>query len=237
MDDYSGFASMAKPVLAQEPFLISNTDLVLASSHLLYKRIRDESESVILLQNGTDFEHFSSPGPLRPLAGIGHPIIGYYGAISDWFDVDLIRKAAISKPGWHFVLIGEVENEEVWSLKKLPNVHLPGPQPYSSLPSYLQDFDVACIPFLDTPLTRAVNPVKFYEYLSAGKPVVSVRMPDLEQHPDYFYPAGSAAEFVSQIEKALSEDSEEQRRTRIDFASKNRWEDRFAVLKEAIERL
>lgn len=181
--------------------------------------------------------HFSRPGPLRPLSELSGAIIGYYGAISEWFDVKMVREAAEARPDWQFVLIGDTVGADVSPLKRLPNVHLLGRQPYAALPGYLHQFDVACIPFLRTPLTDAADPVKFYEYLSAGKPVVAVDLPELEPHRDYFYPVRSVAHFVSQIEVALREQSPEKVQARIEFARQNTWRHRHTTLAEAITQM
>ena len=144
---------------------------------------------------------------------------------------------AVSRPAWQFVLIGEVSGADVSRLERLDNVHLLGEIPYSVLPNYLHQFDVACIPFHLTPLILATNPVKFFEYLSAGKPVVSVPLPELEPYRDYFYSVRSGEDLVAQVELAITEQSAEKMKARIDFAGKNTWKHRYADLKAALEAL
>jgi len=236
MDEHSGFSNNRRTMLRPERALIKYSDLVIATSRILYDKVSSGGRKALLLPNAVDFDYFHRPGPLRPLDGIPRPIIGYYGAISDWFDVKMIRKAAAARPDWHFVLIGDTAGANVSPLKRLNNVHLIGEQPYITLPSYLKQFDVACIPFLITCLTRATNPVKFYEYLSLGKPIVAVELPDLEPYRDYFYPVRSIADFVPQIEAALSERSPEKVQARIEFARQNTWLDRYKILSENIEQ-
>ena len=90
-------------------------------------------------------------------------------------------------------------------------MHLLGEQPYDVLPSYLHQFDVAIIPFKLTELTQNVNPVKLYEYLSAGVPVVASPMSELLGLGDLVYLAGDPSEFVGQVERALREDDEDRR--------------------------
>jgi len=142
----------------------------------------------------------------------------------------MIRVAAVGRPSWQFVLIGEISGADTSRLERLDNVHLLGELPYSVLPSYLHQFDVACIPFHLNPLTHATNPVKFFEYLSAGKPVVSVPLPELEPHRNYFYPVRSGQDLITQVELAMTEQSTEKIQTRIDFARENTWEHRYAAL-------
>ena len=237
MDEHGGFPQ-APPFLAElEDDMLRRSDLVIASSRLLFEKASRLSRRVILLPNAADFEHFSRCDDTNPLAAISRPIIGYYGAISDWFDVDMIRNAAISRPDWQFVLVGDSFDADLTPLSALSNVHRTGRQPYSGLPAYLHAFDVAVIPFRITPLTLATNPVKFYEYLSAGKPVVAVDLPELQPHKQYFYPVCSPVDFIPQLEAALAESSPERVKERIDFARGNDWLERYNVLNGAIRNL
>ncbi|MBZ5535418.1 MAG: polysaccharide pyruvyl transferase family protein [Acidobacteriia bacterium] len=237
MDEHSGFSTNNRSMLGHEEVLTARSDLVLTTSRALFEKASRTSKKNLFLPNAADFEHFNQPGPLRPLAKVPHPIIGYYGAISDWFDVEMVRAAASTRPDWQFVLIGSTFGADISSLKQLSNVHLLGEQPYPTLPGYLHQFDVACIPFLLTSLTQATNPVKFYEYLSAGKPVVAVPLPELEPYREYFYPVRSREDFVTQVEAALKEQSTERVDARIDFARKNTWPDRFEKLRLAVQEL
>ena len=110
----------------------------------------------LLLPNAADVEHFREGGA-NPLSHLSRPIVGYYGAISEWFEVVMICAAADASPAWQFVLIGDTFGADVSPLRPLSNIHLP----YGTLPGYLHGFDEACIPFRNTPLTRATNPLKF----------------------------------------------------------------------------
>ncbi len=148
---------------------------------------RRRIKNVHLVRNGTDFELFNQLTPNGILKDINGPIIGYYGAIAEWFDTELIVHCAMEHPDWNFVLIGSTVGCDTSSLEKLKNVHLLGEKPYKELPLYLYHFDVCTIPFKINPLTLATNPVKFYEYLSSGKPVVTVRLPELEPYADLCY--------------------------------------------------
>jgi len=237
LDEHGGFRNIASSVLQQEEWIIANSDLVLATSQSLYDKVAPTARRVLYLPNATDFEHFNRATSVQPLSGLGHPMIGYYGAISDWFDTEMIRVAAVARPAWQFVLIGEVTGADVSQLERLKNVHLLGEVPYAMLPNYLHQFDISCIPFLLTPLTLATNPVKFFEYLSAGKPVVSVSLPELEPYRDYFYSVRSGQDLIAQVELAIAEQSAEKTRARIDFARQNTWNRRYADLKAALKLL
>jgi glycosyltransferase involved in cell wall biosynthesis len=109
-------------------------------------------------------------------------------------------------------------------------VHFLGEKPYSELPKYLYWFDVCIIPFKLTPLIEATHPVKFYEYLSSGKPVVSAKLPELLPYNDLCYLADSKEDFLNKIEIGLKEDNLETKRKRIEFAKSNTWDDRYERL-------
>jgi GT2 family glycosyltransferase/glycosyltransferase involved in cell wall biosynthesis/chromosome segregation ATPase len=230
MDDHSGFSTVRPEMLRSEDELVRESDLLLTTSQLLYEKMSPKASRTLLLPNAADFEHFSTPTEFKPLAHLPRPIVGYYGAISDWFDTEMVLKAALARRDWTFVLVGDTFGADVEGLRALENVHLLGEQPYKSLPSYLQSFDVATIPFLITPLTEATNPVKFYEYLSAGKPVVSVDLPELAPYRDFYYSARDASSFVRQVERALAENSSEAIADRREFGRRNSWGQRYELL-------
>jgi GT2 family glycosyltransferase/glycosyltransferase involved in cell wall biosynthesis len=235
IDDHSGFAATGAVVEEEEEALVTASDLVVASSHLLLARWQERSPRTLLLPNAADFEHFHQPAQTpHVLRGLQGPIIGYYGAIAEWFDVDMVATAAEARSEWQFVLIGNTVGADVSRLRRLRNVHLLGERPYQELPGYLHAFDVATIPFLRTPLTEATNPVKFYEYLSAGKPVVAVDLPELEPFTDLYFPVRSADEFTLRLEEALSERSPGRQRARIEIARSHTWRSRADELSEAV---
>lgn len=236
MDELRGFENTAEEMLEEEADLVARSDMTVATAKALYEKLLPTARRVVTIPNAGDYEHFHSSRP-RQLDGVARPIIGYYGAIAEWFDVDLIIEAAKDEPSWYFVLIGGIHGAEVSGLEALDNVHLLGEIPYRELPGYLHAFDVALIPFKISSLTLATNPVKFYEYLSAGKPVVAVDLPELRPYSDYYYPVRSSTEFVPQIRKALSEDSVGKKRQRSLFACENTWQGRQEVLSSGIRSL
>ena len=238
MDDHSGFVTSTAGLKSEEEALATASDLIVASSQALLARWQDRSPHTLLLPNATDFEHFhqSAPEPAE-LRGLPRPVIGYYGAIAEWFDVEMVASAAAARPDWRFVLIGHTFGADLTALRALRNVHLLGERHYTELPGYLHAFDVATIPFQRTVLTEATNPVKFYEYLSAGKPVVAVDLPELAPFSDLFYPVRSPAEFVPQLEAALSESSPAARQARIDQARRHTWQARADQLTSAVRAI
>ena len=243
MDDHAGFldgsvdaSATRKRIREDEEILIRESDAVIATSRLLHDRIDGVARRTLLVPNASDFEHFHRAQPDVPprLRGLPHPIVGYYGAISAWFDVDLVEEAARRRPEWSFVLVGSTFGADVSRLEKLPNVVLTDERPYEEIPAYLHAFDVACIPFLLNDLTCATNPLKFYEYLSAGKPVVAVDLLELAPYREHYYSVTGDVSFDEAVERALAEDDPARREARIAVARANTWQARFDTIRPLV---
>lgn len=188
-----------------EEELARSAHLVLASAPALVSRMRRWSQDVVHVPNGCETERFAARHPggrLRPpLAG---PLIGYMGDVAPHaFDVALLTAIAERSPDWTHVVIGPVAPELQAPLDRLANVVTLGEVPYEELPELLADIDVALLPFLDTPLTRAVDPVKVWEYLAAGLPVVSTALPALHPLQGPVTLVSGAEEATTAIERAL----------------------------------
>jgi GT2 family glycosyltransferase len=171
------------------------------------------------------------------MAGIKPPVIGYYGAIAEWFDVELVASAARQRPQYTFVLIGGVYEVDVSSLRALPNVHILGERPYGNIPEYLYHFDVCTIPFRISPVTESTDPVKLYEYLSSGKPVVAVGLPELAPYHDLIYVAHDGRDFVTALDEAVKENNPGIVERRIAMAEENTWEDRYKAIRTSLENV
>lgn len=247
MDDHSGFKENGDRIHQLESELIIDSDLVLVSSAVLSKKIKKiRSKPILMLRNGGEFEHFKKalskstevPSDLLKIRNNYKKIIGYYGAIADWFDADLLEKVADEYPDSAVVLVGMVTNDQVKKLaEKYSNIFLLGEKKYSDLPSYLKGFDICTIPFQLIPLIQATNPVKIYEYLSAGKPVVVTDMPELRVLDKLIYRAVSHQDFIKLVGNALTEKVNTQViRDRQDFALANTWQVRGKALNEQIQK-
>ncbi len=195
---------------AWEGSLAGAADLVFAASPQLRDRLSPCSANIALLPNGVNYPLFSSqaasPRP-DPLPDIHGPVLGRAGTL--WEDLDLspLLHAALEHPDWTFLLLGrEEENPFLSRLRRLPNVVIPGPCPLSEVPDWLYRCDVL-LDFLrlDRPYDDVV-PSRLYEYLSTGKPVVSMLWPDqVELFPDVVYAAHSNQEFVQCCCHAMGE--------------------------------
>ncbi len=239
MDELGGFSNITSHMLEPESELLGKSDLILATSHLLFEDKVRLNPHCLLLPNGTEFDHFNyaPEGMPAELRDVRRPIIGYYGAITDWFDTELIHYLALARPLWSFVLIGRVENANISALEKLSNVFLLGEKPYELLPDYLHHFDTCIIPFRKISLTEATNPVKLFEYLSAGKSIVATNLVELRYYQEYVRLASSEREWLEAIELALADYSPTQVNKRLSFARQNAWDERILIIEDAIRSI
>jgi len=167
---------------AAEAELLKRSNIVFTTSPTLQERCRQHNPNTHFLPNVVDTEHFGTalePGPIPPdLASIPEPRICYHGVLSDFkIDFQLLLDLARRKPEWSWVLIGEEREGQksplVAELKTLPNVHFLGYRPYAELPDYLRGMQVGLLPSLINDYTSAMFPMKYFEYLASGIPVVS----------------------------------------------------------------
>ncbi len=176
-----------RTVAHHHPFLMERADQVIVSNPVLAERHRSERNDLILVENGVDVARFSKPVP-RPadVPDSDGPVIGYRGAIAQWFDFDLLRMVAGAEPDWSFVLVGPIDRRvaaEADSVASLPNVEFIGERGSDAMPAYAQAFDVEAVWFVVDELTRGVTPLKVFESLAAGTPVVSTPLPACETIP------------------------------------------------------
>ncbi len=238
MDEWENFPGIKRQVLEMETQLVKQCDLLVVTALRLYEKWQSYKRPMVLARNAVDYNFYAQrclPNSLLP--NVRHPVVGYYGAIADWFDLELMAYVAAQRPAYTFVLLGGVFDVDVAELKKLPNVRLLGQQPYETMPQYLYHFDACIIPFKINPITEATDPVKLYEYLSGGKPVVSVMMPELKQYSDYVYLAADKEDFVNKLDAALSEDSAELCARRKELARQNAWEVRYQQIKSGVNEI
>jgi GT2 family glycosyltransferase/glycosyltransferase involved in cell wall biosynthesis len=236
MDDHSGFSNTAAAMLELEDSIIMSADLVVTTSEHLAARVAPRARKSAVIRNGTDYDHFATP-PTGVQRGNHRPVVGYYGAIADWFDADLVATAARTLAHCDFVLIGSTYGADLRALDGVPNVRMTGEVPYAELPAHAHAFDVCIIPFRINALTLNTNPVKVYEYLSMGKPVVSVRLPELELLSEHVRLADTAEGFCEQIRLALSERSTEDAERRRAFARCHTWAHRAESFSQAVTAL
>jgi glycosyltransferase involved in cell wall biosynthesis len=241
-DEHAAFPGLIRKetVVRMEQELFSRAGLSLTSARELFLRKKELAPDLQVVLNGADVEHFRSaldPGLTVPpeLAPFPRPVIGYIGAVSPWLDQDFLAAAARTHPDWSVVIIGPVDTDTS-ALTGFPNIHLLGHRDYRQLPSYLKGFDATVIPFRVNELTRGVNPVKLYEYLAAGKPVVSSDLPEVRAFGEMVSLARTPGEFVQTLEEELAGDSPGKATARLEVARQHSWEARAGAVEKQIER-
>ncbi|AXA54494.1 glycosyltransferase [Pseudomonas thivervalensis] len=238
MDDWDGFPNIGEPLLSEEKTLIAQADLLTVSAALLYQKWCAYTPRCVLVRNAVDFAFFRQHCFTNDvLSGLTGPVIGYYGALAEWLDYPLLAALADRRPDWNFILVGDIFVDDLAGLEHKPNVQLLGHKPYSQMPLYLDHFDACLIPFRLYNVTHAVDPVKFYEYVSAGKPVVSTPLAEMGLYKDLLYFATGVDEFIEQIERALAERDLALYKRRVELARANDWKDRFNSMQQAIAGL
>jgi glycosyltransferase involved in cell wall biosynthesis len=227
--------------------LARSADLVIAVSTRLAGMLRDSGAAdVHIVGNGVDFDLFraaAASGVPDDIKGLARPIIGYSGAVAQWFDFDLLDRIAESFPKASIVIVGPLYRERAGELQRVlsrrGNVFHLGPRPYENLGAYMAAMDVCIIPLNVNDLRRSADPNKLYEYAACGRPIVTMKYSDdLEPLRDLIHIAGSKEEFVEQIRLALRSGASRPELT--EFARTRTWQARAdeiaSLIRESIER-
>jgi glycosyltransferase involved in cell wall biosynthesis len=230
---------------AAERRFAARADLVLASAPALAMRLRTISSNVMDAPNVADTELFSRalrPGPRdAAMEALPVPRIVFTGAIvSVKLDLELIAELARLRPSWSFALVGPVglgdPRTDVSKLAAEPNIHLLGGREYGELPNVLRGADAGLIPYARNELTESIFPMKVYEYLAAGLPVVATPLPALAGVADVAT-APDAAGFAKLLDEALAADDPDARAARSRRAAAHSWERRLEEIAEEIYAL
>lgn len=240
-DEWTGFFQDPKKIeftIKRELKMVKEADIVVTVSTNLYEKAKKNNENVYRVTNGVDLftNHHNYETADRSISekhDIKKPIIGYMGAFafSPKIDYELVKQIAYSKTCWSIVIIGKiVTNEKTKELMdSLPaNVYFLGEKSRDTLPLYINNFDVAIIPWNISTLAIHSNPLKLFEYLACGKPVVSTSVPDIvelaNKFPQLIKIANSNNDFIERVDESLKEDNEALKQERIKIAEQNSWE-------------
>lgn len=226
-------------------FLEDNNVYMVATAEKLYNEVitKRGNQNVLFSGNGVDLKHFQQdidrtqiPENLRSVLQDSRPVIGYFGAIAVWFDYDLILEAAAKRPDYLFLMIGPQYDDHhrrtrarVRRLSKQKNIIFTGTIDYKVLPHLANGFTVATIPFLINDITESTSPIKLYEYMAMGKPIVTTAMPECMKHPEVMI-AHDAEEYVRLLDQAVSiargPDYPAYREKLIHVAEQNSWDEK-----------
>ncbi len=242
IDDKLSFSNVPSWMKTYLDRLIGKGNIVFVASSYLKEKIAEQREyNVHLIGNGVDVDLFNKamtdiPVP-ADIKNIKEPIIGYVGALDDWVDFKIIESIAREYPDYSIVLVGpQFSNvkDSINSLKDLPNIFILGKKPYIMLPNYLRSFDACIIPFKINDLTLSSNPIKFYEYIAAGKCVISTNLPEINVYRDAAYISKNIEDFVNSIPLALNNRPDPAKLLKI--TEENTWEKKALKMADLIIR-
>jgi len=239
VDEFAQFPGVhTETVEALERKLLEKVDLCFTSALHLFRDKSLYNPNTHYMPHGVDIAHFSKA--LKPdtqvapeIAELPKPVIGFYGLIEKWIDLDLIEYIAKSHPEWSIAMIGK-HVVDISRFDDIKNVHFLGPKPYEILYTYSKGFDVSLIPFAMNKLTLNVNPLKLREYLAAGIPVVSVDLPEVRKYSEVVKIAVDYEDFVRQTEFAVQENNPYLARYRSDYMQDESWEGKMKSISEVM---
>lgn len=249
MDDNLSFPRLKEGHQLREAFayLVSRASLVTAVSEPLVGRIQEEfGVKVYYLPNGVEVERFAPRPeygvPWPELRSLERPLLGFVGTLTDWIDYQLLLDLADSLSCGRLLLAGPVIEEAVpadllEALRRHPRVVLLGPQSYEKVPHLLHQLDLLLLPRNYLPHSLACDPLKLYEYLATGKPVVATDLPAVRRFAGLIYVAREREEFIELVGRALREWTPEKaeiaRRTAESFSWRHRANRMTNLLEEA----
>jgi glycosyltransferase involved in cell wall biosynthesis len=244
VDDWPSFfphGSERRFVARIDEQLCRRSDLVFVGSEPLLRKKAGRNLRTFVVNHAADIAHFARarhPETAIPkdLASIPHPRIGFIGMIDNVrFDADLVRRAA-ETTSHHVVLIGGFMPGAQGLLAARPNVHQLGMKTIAELPAYLKGLDVCLMPYKLNEATRNIFPLKLFEYMAAGKPIVATAIPAVMAYRDLLHVSGDPDSFIQLIERAIAEDDPNLVARRIECASQHTWEAHVAQKTDLVRR-
>ena len=245
VDDFAAAPYWWNPksgVRVREAQCCREADIVICTGQKLVEARKELNPNTHFIAEGADVDLFATalaPETIVPpeLAVLPGKVIGYAGLINWRIDVDLMVYLAERHPEWSFALIGPVkEDENLARLTGLPNVHLFGRKTVPELPPYLKAMDVCLIPYVLNDYTHHIFPLKLYEYMAAGKPIVSTDMAEMRAYEGAEMAIGRSHEdFHDKVVEALAHDSPERAAARRRTAAQHSWEHRIEEISALLE--
>lgn len=224
--------------------LMAKSDIIFVTAEKLREEVRSvhPDKKVVTVANGVDCDFFTQRrgAMVNDYARADRKVVGYVGAIADWIDLELVHATARLTPELDYVFVGPVMGKNVAVTKTKPdNVFYLGAKAYDSVPSYIDLFDIALIPFVKSNISESTDPIKLYEYFALGKPVVATPMLQLSKFNDRRKLAfgETPAAFAEEIRHLLQNDDEQSQCMRQEVARDNSWASKASVMLESIREI
>ncbi len=221
------------------------SNIAVGSADKLIEEIEEirGKENVAMITNGVQYDHWQYrsdevPEKLKDIVSKGNPIIGYFGALAKWFDYELLKKVAKERPNYEIVLIGFLYDNSFKDSKidELENVHYLGIVDYKELNQYSQYFTISTIPFLLNYITESTSPVKLFEYMAMGHPIVTTDMRECRKYKSVLI-GKSHEDFIEKLDFALTLDKKDEYYNYLkEEALANTWREKAAILDRLIEK-
>ncbi len=245
VDRHSAYPGLIDPevVDGMEEDLARSCGCVFATAQGLYDRLKAFNENTHLLSNGAAYELFSKVQTMTgeqeksPEEKLKSPHFGFVGMLQECIDYDILKRVAAQWPEGKLSFIGRsLPGVDLSWMDSFPNVEYVGLLPQPELPERIKDFDVCLNVFADNELSKDVSPLKFYEYLATGKPVVSTPVPyQVRDYQDCIYIAENAEDFIEKCREALAEPKDSPRRAlRIEKAKECSWDERVKAMRSIL---
>ncbi len=216
-----------------ERAVLERADVVLCVSEPLVDKARACGRQAHLVPNGCDLAAAVSPAGPRP-RGV-RPRIGYVGSIAPRFDLNLVLEMAECHPSWDIDLVGPVSPLVHLPERRPDNIRWTGEIPYADVAAKIASFDVGILPLRDIPFAHRCSPIQVYDYLAAGKPVISSPVDQLAHMPDLVATARGAGQFGRSIEAALAFDTPARVEARVAFARRSSWDARVSQVVKILD--
>lgn len=246
VDEYTAAKGLisASTVARLEEETLGRVDACVVTADGLLARRASFNANTHLIPNAADVEHFApsdqaqaeEPSEMRSLP---HPRLGFVGALNYWIDLDLLTYLAKHRPAWQLVFVGPV-GVNTKALESYPNVHLLGRKAYRDVPDFVRGFDLCINPYVMDKVAEGCSPLKLYEYLASGKPVVSVPMPEALKFAPPVYVGKGQQGFLEACERALLESpgvAATRSAQQSQLAAQHSWDDRFSRTAQVWEAL
>ncbi|MCX5815369.1 MAG: glycosyltransferase [Proteobacteria bacterium] len=224
-----------------EEALVKKAKIVFTTALKLYNTQKTMSPNTFYIPNGVNlslFQHFCENDQIPDdLKSIPEPRFGFVGRLDEAFiDCELIETVAVSNPTWSFIFIGPVNTTlQTKRLQSLPNIFFLGIKTYELLPLYLKPLDAGLIPLKINKITECLNPLKLYEYMAAGCPIVSTDVPEIRPYAGFVRVARSIDEFTNALRSVLNNDSFQLRQSLREEAKQHSWEVRVKEMIRIIQ--
>jgi len=236
--EHPSYKKEAKLLLDNYKIINEKADIIFTVANEL-ESLFPNNHKVYWFPNGVDLKHYQQEYPIvnRDIGSLGKPIVGYIGTVQDRFDLDLFEYLSKQNPEKSFVVIGPIWYKQIKErLHKLKNVYCLGRKTYQEIPMYLQQFDAGIIPHKIDRFIHFTNPMKMYEYLACGKPVVSTSGAGVDLFSEYVNITNDYRQFNLYLNQAIKDNNQNLIKERLEAIKDHSWLKRADKMLDLIQQ-